>query len=415
MLMSINCILLGDYSLRNTFSVNVCDINPIGTAQVNYDVLKIDDLKYLIWNKKKDKFGDFNSGSINIWKVNIAPDDIAKLKDVIEEQIKDNFGGEELIPVRYFKRYFQEVNTENIQIIVVFAIVSTSKVNTGHVHVFVDNSNLYVEAKYSVGQIEKIYDRVKITNEVTKVEEYRQVYHMRNLKIDYGCLLTTTLNGRTMGSSPIIVGSRPPPNDTLWDKIKDLGYEVTVYDRNNENKEKRADMKLGISMVIQTLLKAKGPGILMLIAGDGDYEPALEEILKAGWKVEIRFWASAMSRHLKTPDIVRKNKELKIVYKPLDNEYQNFTFCVGPNPIKNKSVFRIEREDMNCMRSEEIMKCYTELRLFCWWFETNDGLELYFNSKAQLERANRWMKKNFPNVKAWEIQDVPDELHELPN
>ncbi|CAG8722888.1 5803_t:CDS:2, partial [Funneliformis caledonium] len=170
--------------------------------------------------------------------------------------------------------------------------VSTSKENTGYVHVFVDNSNLYVEAKYSVGQLEKIYDRVKKINEATKVEEYHQVYYMKHLRIDYGCLLTTILSGRSMGSSPVIVGSRPPPDDTLWNKIKGLEHEVTVYDRNNENKEKRVDMKLGISMVIQTLLKAKGPGVLVLIAGDGDYEPALEEILKAGWKVEIRFWAS---------------------------------------------------------------------------------------------------------------------------
>jgi len=67
-----------------------------------------------------------------------------------------------------------------------------------------------------------------------------------------------------------------------------------MYDWNNKNKEKRVDMKLGISMVVETLFKAKDPGILVLVAGDGDYEPALEEILKAGWKVEIRFWASGM-------------------------------------------------------------------------------------------------------------------------
>ena len=100
-----------------------------------------------------------------------------------------------------------------------------------------------------------------------------------------------------MGNSPVIMGSRPPSDDTLWNKVKKLGYEATVYDRNNENKEKRVDMKLGISMVVQALLKAKGPGVLVLIAGDGDYEPALEEILKAGWKVEIRFWTSGMKYH----------------------------------------------------------------------------------------------------------------------
>jgi len=160
-------------------------------------------------------------------------------------------------------------------------------VNTGHVYVFIDNSNLYVEAKYCVGQLEKIYDQVKKFNKTTKVEEWHQVYYMKSLQIDYGCLLTTILSGRSMGSSPIIVGSCPPPDDTLWNKIKGLGYEVTMYDWNNKNKEKRVDMKLGISMVVETLFKAKDPGILVLVAGDGDYEPALEEILKAGWKVEI--------------------------------------------------------------------------------------------------------------------------------
>src|SRR4051794_38767657 len=136
--MSINCILLGDYSLRDTFTVNVCDINLIGTAQVNYDVLKIDDLKYLIWDKKKDTFGDFDSGRINLWKVNIALGDIAKLKDVTEKQIEVNFNGEELIPVRYFNQYFQkvekvgtenfeqEVDTENIRIIVVLTTGKSS-------------------------------------------------------------------------------------------------------------------------------------------------------------------------------------------------------------------------------------------------------------------------------------------------
>ncbi|CAB4387833.1 unnamed protein product [Rhizophagus irregularis] len=295
--------------------------------------------------------------------------------------------------------------------------VNTSKVNTGLVHVFVDNSNLYVEAKYVVGELEKIYEWVKTIDEATKVEKFRQVYYMKHLQIDYGYLLKTILGERSMGSSPVIVGSRPPPDDTLWDEIKKLGYEATVYDRNLDNKEKRVDMKLGVSMVVQTLFKAKSPGVLVLVAGDGDYEPALEEILKAGWKVEIRFWASAISRHLKVPEITRNNIELKTIFKPLDKEYQNFTFCVGPDLTRNKSVFRIEREDMNHnWTSEEIMKCFTELQLFGWWYETDDGsLELYFKSKAHLERADRWMMKNFPNVKAWKIKDVPDELYELPN
>ncbi len=53
---------------------------------------------------------------------------------------------------------------------------------------------------------------------------------MKQLNIDYGYLLTMILSERKLGSDPVIVGSRPPPDDTLWDGIKELGYDVSVYD-----------------------------------------------------------------------------------------------------------------------------------------------------------------------------------------
>lgn len=45
-------------------------------------------------------------------------------------------------------------------------------------------------------------------------------------------------------------------------------------------------------MIINTLLKVKNPGILILVAGDGDFELASEPIMMVGWKIEVRFWAS---------------------------------------------------------------------------------------------------------------------------
>ena len=35
----------------------------------------------------------------------------------------------------------------------------------------------------------------------------------------------------TIGSDPVIVGSRSPPNDSLWDRIRKHGFNVIVYDR----------------------------------------------------------------------------------------------------------------------------------------------------------------------------------------
>ena len=68
---------------------------------------------------KKNTFGNFDSGRMNLWKVNIALGDIAKLKSVTEEQIKDNFSCEELFDILLFSECFQEVSSTNIHIIVV--------------------------------------------------------------------------------------------------------------------------------------------------------------------------------------------------------------------------------------------------------------------------------------------------------
>ncbi|CAG8571270.1 4561_t:CDS:2 [Diversispora eburnea] len=34
------------------------------------------------------------------------------------------------------------------------------------------------------------------------------------------------------------------------------------------------------------------PGILVLVAGDGDYEPAISEAIKFNWTIEVWFWSS---------------------------------------------------------------------------------------------------------------------------
>ncbi|CAG8755519.1 807_t:CDS:1, partial [Funneliformis caledonium] len=72
------------------------------------------------------------------------------------------------------------------------------------VHVFIDNSNLFIEGSKVVGQLENVnvYDN--------KQSNFLDFY------VDHVLLVTTVLNGRKIGNT-FIVGSVPPPNDTLWD------------------------------------------------------------------------------------------------------------------------------------------------------------------------------------------------------
>ena len=99
----------------DTFAVNVCEFNLIATDRIPYNDLKIDHLKYLIWDRKKNMFENFDSCSINLWKFNSS--DIAKLKGVTEEQIENDY--EELSPINYFKKYFPNRDAVDESLIIV--------------------------------------------------------------------------------------------------------------------------------------------------------------------------------------------------------------------------------------------------------------------------------------------------------
>ncbi|GBC07678.1 hypothetical protein RclHR1_07610008 [Rhizophagus clarus] len=101
MLMEPNCILLGNTSVNDSFTVRVCDKNNINGNEVLFDQLKISGLKYLIYNEiKKYINNDYND--LNLWKADIAFSE--NLKDLTEEQICKN--SEQLVPIIHFKKYF---------------------------------------------------------------------------------------------------------------------------------------------------------------------------------------------------------------------------------------------------------------------------------------------------------------------
>ncbi|CAG8526764.1 8011_t:CDS:2, partial [Funneliformis mosseae] len=148
----------------------------------------------------------------------------------------------------------------------------TLKSPTSIVSIFVDNSNLFIKEKFTVGRLES----------AGTFDQKRNSHYLNQLHIDHGRLLSAVLNGRQMGSNLIIVGSRPPPNDSLWDQIVSQGYDVVVFDRNIENKEKKVDMELGASAM--DVIWTRDPGIFVLVFGDGDYFPVVKRTLNHNWK-----------------------------------------------------------------------------------------------------------------------------------
>ncbi|CAJ0868093.1 9738_t:CDS:2 [Entrophospora sp. SA101] len=160
--------------------------------------------------------------------------------------------------------------------------------------------------------------------------------------------------GRKLGGAPFLIGSRPPPNDSLWSYIKDQGFEVNVFDWDiTSHREKEADIELALS--VAETITLNDPGILIIIAGDRDYKPVVKRALELNWTVETWFWNLGASISLKS----------NTIFCPLDNCYRSFSYGLGPDPSEKNQVLEIT--DGNLIRSlknEDILEWFNTLNLF---------------------------------------------------
>ncbi len=119
-------------------------------------------------------------------------------------------------------------------------------------------------------------------------------------EIDWGKFLyiVKRTDTRALAEVPFLYGSRPPPHDSVWQRIRDDGFDVKVFDRNIRNKEKGVDMEMGMD-IAERLHTVQPPRTIVIAAGDADYVPAVSRARSKGWKVEVWFWGNA-AEQLKT-------------------------------------------------------------------------------------------------------------------
>jgi uncharacterized LabA/DUF88 family protein len=153
--------------------------------------------------------------------------------------------------------------------------------------VYVDNSNVFIEGR-RVSAVKR-----GLAKDIWEALDKGVFDYPYN--IDFG-----KLHAFVAGDDPtqikraLLFGSRPPPNDSLWKVAERAGFEVVVEDRNVNNKEKRIDTGLVAAMTRDAYTKAdKVEDTITLVAGDGDYVPAVRQLLEDGFKVEVVFWNHA--------------------------------------------------------------------------------------------------------------------------
>jgi len=101
-------------------------------------------------------------------------------------------------------------------------------------YIYVDNSNLYIEGRRVSAVAQGLADNIR---EAMNLGILDQGY-----TISFGKLHEfLTGNDLSKIKRVALFGSRPPPNDSIWQYAKRAGFELHLEDRNVKNKEKKID------------------------------------------------------------------------------------------------------------------------------------------------------------------------------
>jgi uncharacterized LabA/DUF88 family protein len=158
--------------------------------------------------------------------------------------------------------------------------------------IYVDNSNLFIEGKrvsaVARGLAMNIYEAMNY-----RILDY-------DYTLSFGRLHEFVAGtDKTQIARAVLFGSRPPPNDSIWKYAERAGFELVLEDRNIANKEKKIDTGIVAAMTRDAYRLADPDNdIMVLVAGDGDFVPAVRQLIEDGYKVHVVFWDHC-SRELK--------------------------------------------------------------------------------------------------------------------
>ncbi len=157
--------------------------------------------------------------------------------------------------------------------------------------IYVDNSNVFIEGQ-RVAAVANGYA-------LTMIDALRNNVLDFSYRLDFGKLYEfASSNGERDVKCAMLFGSRPPPNDSLWKVAKSAGFDPVLEDRNQSNREKKIDTGIVAAMIEHSYEQAdKIKDRFVLVAGDGDYVPAVKRLVDRGFTVDVVFWEHA-SREL---------------------------------------------------------------------------------------------------------------------
>ena len=130
------------------------------------------------------------------------------------------------------------------------------------------------------------------------VDDQNLIYGITNnegdqsYRIEFGDLLrvaaTSSKTNLARSVESACIAGVVPDDDSFWEAARNKGFQVHRGYLGAGGRSKQDDAYL-ITFIMKTLYEKSGPSTIVLIAGDADYRPPLEQCLEKGWRIEIAF------------------------------------------------------------------------------------------------------------------------------
>jgi len=159
-------------------------------------------------------------------------------------------------------------------------------------YIYIDNSNLYIEGRRVSAVATGLAGNI--------VQAMNEGILDHGYTISFGKLHEFVCGAdKKQIKRAALFGSKPPPNDGIWQYAKRAGFELHLEDRNYANKEKKIDTGIA-TLLTKDAYTSDGyknsksdQDTFVLVAGDSDYVPTIKQLQADRFVVEVIFWNHA--------------------------------------------------------------------------------------------------------------------------
>lgn len=133
----------------------------------------------------------------------------------------------------------------------------------------------------------------------------------RRVRINFENILRLAHADRPVAKA-LVAGSIPPPLRTVWDRMRNEGVEVRLFDRGvvpgamDFGEREVPDGLLQLRMLEDALDNNGNPGVAVTLTGDGKgfhagvgFQRTLERMHQRDWKVEILSWGNSCNQRMR--------------------------------------------------------------------------------------------------------------------